>query len=84
MEKTSVTLVDLKQHSWKINLRQYHLSSNKSLRSTGGWLQFIRDNELEIGDVCSFELKKKDISPIFTIIVHKSRRDSCNMSPPLR
>ncbi|KAG6725039.1 hypothetical protein I3842_02G013200 [Carya illinoinensis] len=44
--------------SWLVKFRSYPHSS--SVAFTRGWSTFVKDNSLQVGDVCAFELIKSD------------------------
>lgn len=44
--------------SWPVKFRNYPHSS--SVAFTSGWSTFVKDNSLQVGDVCAFELIKSD------------------------
>ncbi|KAJ0085167.1 hypothetical protein Patl1_09047 [Pistacia atlantica] len=56
--KTEIVLCNLKGESWIVNsvpTTKVHTSHT----FCGGWLAFVRSNEIKMGDVCIFELVRK-------------------------
>lgn len=46
----------------------------------GGWKEFVRDNNLDIGDVCSFELIK-GIKISFQVVIFRATEEHCPKLP---
>ena len=56
----------------------YRNKCNNQINLTSGWLDFVKDNNLGLGDVCVFEkIKKPGIS--FQVSIFRDREES---SPP--
>ncbi|KAM7262150.1 hypothetical protein ACFE04_021227 [Oxalis oulophora] len=67
------------------DLRKWYMSSafHSTPRLENGWLKFALDNNLEVGDVCAFELiKKTDNQMVFRVSIFKlSEKFKCFHSP---
>lgn len=44
--------------SWVVNLKGYECS--RGCNFCGGWINFVRENNLQVGDVCTFEMIEKE------------------------
>ena len=42
---------------WAVNVKGY---GSRGFHFCGGWAKFVKEKSLQVGDVCSFEMTKKD------------------------
>lgn len=73
--KTEVVLHNLKGASWTVNsvpTTKVHTSHTLC----GGWLAFVRSNEIKLGDICIFELVHKCELHVYILRVGKQYPDS--------
>ncbi|KAH9758456.1 B3 domain-containing protein [Citrus sinensis] len=73
--KTEVVLHNLKGASWTVNsvpTTKVHTSHT----FCGGWLAFVRSNEIKLGDICIFELVHKCELHVYILRVGKQYPDS--------
>lgn len=75
--KTEITLRNLKGASWTVNsvpTTKVHTTHT----FCGGWLAFVRSNEINAGDICIFELVRKYELRVYILRVGKE--DSRNQN----
>ncbi|KAL8523923.1 hypothetical protein ACS0TY_013760 [Phlomoides rotata] len=73
--KVKIVLHNLKGQNWTVN----SIPTTKVQTShtfCGGWLSFVRDNNIDIGDICIFELMHKCELQVRILRVGKERIDS--------
>ncbi|KAM7251338.1 hypothetical protein ACFE04_023221 [Oxalis oulophora] len=72
-KKETITLLNSSRKSWPAS---YHTSPGAESRPKilCGWVEFARDNNLEIGDVCAFEMIKHD-EKLFRVSTFKFREN---------
>uniref|UniRef100_A0ACD5ZYA9 Uncharacterized protein n=1 Tax=Avena sativa TaxID=4498 RepID=A0ACD5ZYA9_AVESA len=69
----------LLQHKGKIWHTKLRIWSHRTRRRRvldGGWRKFVRDNHLQVGDTCLFELKNNNQNKL-TMMVHIIPSDQC-------
>ncbi|KAI3465380.1 hypothetical protein Pfo_022043 [Paulownia fortunei] len=72
--KVKIVLRNLKGDNWTVN----SIPTTKVQTShtfCGGWLSFVRDNKVDIGDICIFELVRKFELQVRILRVGKERID---------
>lgn len=72
--KVKILLRNLKGESWTVNsipTTKVHTSHT----FCGGWLGFVRDNTIDLGDICIFELVRKYELQVRILHVGKERID---------
>lgn len=62
-EGTSIVKLQISNKSWPVKAIQ-------TSRLCGGWRTFARENSLQLGDVCLFQLIDRD-DPVFKVTVFK-------------
>ncbi|XP_047308895.1 B3 domain-containing protein Os11g0197600-like isoform X2 [Impatiens glandulifera] len=72
--KLKVVLQNLKGQSWKVNSIPT-LKVHTSHTLCGGWLAFSRDNNINLGDICIFELLRQYELRVYILRVGKEERD---------
>ncbi|KAI5319454.1 hypothetical protein L3X38_039162 [Prunus dulcis] len=66
------------ERAWPVKLGHW---GRGRIRFQSGWGTFLRDNHLEIGDVCVFELIS-NIKPLFDVVFfHATEAPNCTLSP---
>lgn len=64
--------------TWPVKLHQY---SKTVLKFQTGWMTFVQDNGLEIGDVCVFMLINNTEHLIDVVIFRGRETADCTFSP---
>lgn len=68
----------LGERAWPVKLGHW---GRGRIRFQSGWRTFLRDNHLEIGDVCVFELIS-NIKPLFDVVFFRATKaPNCTLSP---
>lgn len=81
--KVKIVLRNLKGDSWTVN----SIPTTKVQTShtfCGGWLSFVRDNNIDIGDICIFELMQKFELQVRILRVGKEGMDGHHGEADLR
>ncbi|GMI68099.1 REPRODUCTIVE MERISTEM 39, REDUCED VERNALIZATION RESPONSE 1 [Hibiscus trionum] len=82
-EHCSVTLCSKSGKTWIATFKQTHIGKkldNAFLQT--GWGTFVRDNNVQVGDVCAFELiNSTEIS--FKVLIYKGQHSACKFSPAI-
>ncbi|KAK8673173.1 hypothetical protein V6N13_111523 [Hibiscus sabdariffa] len=74
-EHCSVTLCSNSGKTWIATFKQRLMGKNAFLGS--GWGTFVRDNNIQVGDVCAFELiNSSEIS--FKVLIYKGQLANCH------
>ncbi|XP_027364811.1 B3 domain-containing transcription factor VRN1-like [Abrus precatorius] len=73
----SVTLCVSEERSWGVKFKTNR--NNEQVMFTTGWMNFVKDNNLKIGDVCVFE-ETMSVGISFRVVIFRDREES---SPPL-
>ncbi|TXG52324.1 hypothetical protein EZV62_021493 [Acer yangbiense] len=75
--KTEITLRNLKGASWTVNsVPTTKVHTNHTF--CGGWLAFVRSNEINAGDICIFELERPFELRVYILRVGKEDAHSQN------
>ncbi|KAI9201674.1 hypothetical protein LWI28_027194 [Acer negundo] len=75
--KTEITLRNLKGASWTVNsVPTTKVHTNHTF--CGGWLAFVRSNEINAGDICIFELERPFELRVYILRVGKEDTHSQN------
>ncbi|XP_062102209.1 B3 domain-containing protein LOC_Os12g40090-like [Humulus lupulus] len=63
--------------SWPIQFQMRHIKTNGEMRADFrcGWIEFVRDNDLKVGDVCIFELLNKSDN-LFRVSIVRAADDA--------
>lgn len=75
--KVKIVLHNLKGESWIVNsIPTTRVQTSHTF--CGGWLSFVRDNNINMGDICIFELVHKCELQVHIIRVTKEGMEDCN------
>ncbi|XAR64082.1 hypothetical protein NMG60_11024288 [Bertholletia excelsa] len=75
--KVKIVLHNLKGESWTVNsIPTIKVHTSHTL--CGGWMAFVRDNDINEGDVCIFELVGKCELRVYILRVGKARLLECH------
>ena len=68
--------------TWTLRYKTWRGISTRKHKLQKGWTKFRRDNHLEAGDVCVFELIKSTRVTTFTVLIARAAdTPSCSCSP---
>lgn len=70
-EKERYAMLELGERGWKVKLIANNSSYFSHHKFTTGWYLFLRETELQSGDVCVFELISKE-DCVFKVHVFKN------------
>ncbi|KAK8304853.1 hypothetical protein V6Z12_D03G021100 [Gossypium hirsutum] len=76
-EHRSVTLCNSSGKTWIANFKQSQIGKNQYSYLQTGWGTFVRDNNIQVNDVCAFELiNSTEIS--FKVVIYKGQHANCH------
>ncbi|XP_020539988.2 B3 domain-containing transcription factor VRN1 isoform X2 [Jatropha curcas] len=78
-EGGDATVNDMDGRTWCINYQRRENGTSGGLFS-GGWIKFSRDNHLEVGDVCVFELVNPATDK-FKVVIFRYNKDPSSSYP---
>ncbi|GMI68098.1 REPRODUCTIVE MERISTEM 39, REDUCED VERNALIZATION RESPONSE 1 [Hibiscus trionum] len=74
-EHCSVTLSDSSGKTWTTTLKQSQRGKKLDARLQSGWKTFVQDNNIQVGDVCAFELINS-IEISFRVVIYQGQHEN--------
>ncbi|XVF17763.1 hypothetical protein REPUB_Repub10bG0151800 [Reevesia pubescens] len=83
MQNGNLTLCDSAGKTWPAKYYRGPKDKNLSAKVNGGWRAFARDNNLDVGDICVFELIKHPDILMKVVIIYQVVKDAIKARWPL-